>query len=98
MVTATNAEAVDTMIAALGDRLEDEHAALVAMARSLAGAVDADRCAHCSAHGQNAALWKEYRATVTALSEVGADGDDDDTLAFRVSIQTPMRPPVGDTP
>lgn len=82
------ADAVDTTIAALGDRLTDEHGALVALARSLAKAVDADPCGDCGA-AQNAALWKEMRATITALSEVGADDLDDDTQAWRVTIQTP---------
>lgn len=89
------AEAIETTISALGGRLTDEHQALVAMARSLARAVDADPCGECGA-AQNAALWKEMRATISALSEVGADDLDDDTAAFRISIQTPRRASLGD--
>lgn len=91
----TIAEAVDTTIAALGERLTDEHQALVAMARSLAKAVDADPCGECGA-AQNAALWKEMRATITTLTEVGADDLDDDTAQWRISIQTPRRASLGD--
>jgi len=69
-------------------RLGEGDEALMALARGLAAAVDAAP--------ENAALWREYRAAVVALSEAGADGDaDDDTQAFLLSIRTPMRPTMG---
>ncbi len=95
MALTSIADAIETTIAALGERLTDEHGALVALARSLAKAVDADPCADCGA-ATTAALWKEMRATITALSEVGADDLDDDTVAFRWSVQVPRRAEVGD--
>lgn len=62
----------------------------MALARGLAAAVDAAP--------ENAALWREYRAAVTTLTEVGADHDvDDDTQAFLLRIRTPMRSKVGDS-
>lgn len=87
----TNAEAIETTIAALeaAGRLSDTDAALVALCRNLASAVDA-------ATG-NAALWREFRAAVESLSQVGADDLDDDAAAFRVSIQTPGRAKVGNS-
>ena len=52
-------------------------------------------CGKCGAI-QTAALWKEYRTTVLALIEAGTPDDvDDDTAAFRLTIQTPVRAPVG---
>jgi hypothetical protein len=80
-------------------KLRDEHAAGVALAKALAAAVDADPCRDCGA-GQNAALWREYRAAVTdLLREVGAGDDlDAETAHFRVTIQTPRTAEVGDTP
>lgn len=93
----TNVEAVETTISALdaAGRLADTDAALVALNRYLAAAVDADRCAKCGATGGTAALWREYRAAVQSLSEVGADDLDDDTTAFRVSVQVPRRASLG---
>jgi len=89
LAPGANAAAVEVTITALenGGRLTDEDAALVAMVRNLATAVD-------QAPGM-AALWKEFRAAIATLTEVGADDIDDDTLAFRVSIQTPSRPSLG---
>lgn len=63
-------------------RLDDEAAALVALASGLAAAVDAEP--------GNAALWREYRATLAALTEVGTDGDDDDTASFILKVRTPL--------
>lgn len=102
----TNTEAVAATIAALHEagRIQDTDAALVALAESLAEAVDADRCggcnqcAGCGTRGQTAALWKEYRAALVALSEVGSDDLDDDTLTFRASVSIPSRSPVGHSP
>lgn len=67
---------------AIDARLDESHAALVALARGLAAAVDAEP--------GNAALWREYRAAVVALSQVATGGEvDDDTAAFLVAIRTP---------
>ena len=77
--------------------LSEEHQALLVLARSLAKAVDSDPCGKCGAI-QTAALWKEYRTTVLALIEAGTPDDiDDDTAAFRLTIQTPVRTAVGDS-
>ena len=85
---ASNVAGLERTIKAIKHRLSDETEALVALARGLAAAVDAAP--------ENAALWREYRAAVTVLSEVGADGDiDDDTQAFVLSVRTPVRAPVG---
>jgi hypothetical protein len=65
-------------------RLEETDEALVALAEGLAAAVDADP--------SNAALWREYRAAVTALSQCGQGVADDDTTSFLVSIRTPRVP------
>ena len=84
----SNIDGLERTIKAMAARLEEHDEALVALARGLAAAVDAAP--------ENAALWREYRAAVTALSERGADGDtDDDTQAFLLSIRTPVRPAVG---
>lgn len=78
--------------------LEESDQALLALARSLARAVDVDPCGDCGAI-QTAALWKEYRATVLALLEAGTPDDvDDETAAFRLTIQTPVRAKVVNTP
>lgn len=78
--------------------LTEADQALLALARALAKAVDVDPCGDCGAI-QTAALWKEYRATVLALLEAGTPDDaDDETTAFRLTIQTPVRAKVGDTP
>lgn len=85
---ASNAAGLERTIKALKPRLGGGDEALLALARGLAAAVDAAP--------ENAALWREYRAAVTALSELGADGDvDDDTQAFVLSVRTPVRPAVG---
>lgn len=85
----TNAAAVEKTIDALNDagRLSDTDEALVALVRNLADAVDGAPA--------NAALWREFRAALTTLSEVGGDDLDDGTLAFRISVQTPSRATVG---
>jgi hypothetical protein len=94
-VVTSNVAAVAATIAALAERIQDTDAALVALAESLAEAVDGDRCGECGTRGQTAALWKEYRAALVALSEVGSDDLDDDTQAFRVSVQVPRRASMG---
>lgn len=79
------------------DKIKPEHSAAVALAKALAAAVDADPCGECGA-GQNAALWREYRAAVASLmSEVGTGDDlDEATTLFRISVQTPRAAPMGD--
>jgi hypothetical protein len=57
--------------------------ALVAMAKGLAAAVDADP--------SNAALWREYRQVWVAVKEAAAGGIDDDTASFLVTVRTPGR-------
>lgn len=87
--STSNAAGLERTIKALGSRLGDEHEALVALARGLAAAVDAAP--------ENAALWREYRAVVGSISEVGVDDVDDDTVDFLLSIRTPgVRGKVGD--
>lgn len=87
----SSAAGLERTLKALRPRLTPEDDALVAMARGLAAAVDAEPA--------NAALWRELRAVVLALGERGADKDvDDDTGQFLLAIRTPMRPPVGDAP
>ena len=84
----TNAVGLERTIKAMDARLDEMNEALVALARGLAAAVDAAP--------DNAALWREYRAAVTALMEVGSDGDiDDDTQAFLLALRTPLRSKVG---
>lgn len=84
----SNADGLERTIKALAGRLTDADEALVALARGLAAAVDVAP--------DNAALWREYRAAVTALSEVGSDSDvDDDTQAFLLALRSPVRPKVG---
>ena len=56
-------------------------AALVELCRSLARAVDVDP--------SNAALFREYRASLDDLREAASRGTDDDTAEFLISIQTP---------
>jgi site-specific recombinase len=75
------ARGLERTLRAIAGRLDDSHAALVALARGLAAAVDAEP--------GNAALWREYRATVVALGQVSAGEVDADTAAFLVSIRTP---------
>ncbi|HUR24017.1 MAG TPA: hypothetical protein VMZ73_09125 [Acidimicrobiales bacterium] len=85
-----NVEGIEATIAALSERFGPEHDALLALARSLAQAVD-DKPG-------DSGLWREYRAVVSALSEVGADDADDDTASFLVSVTTPGRAKVGNPP
>jgi hypothetical protein len=85
---ASNALGLERTLKALATHLEGTDEALVALARGLAAAVDAEP--------GNAALWREYRAAVAALSELGADDTDDDTRDFLLSIRTPgLRTKVG---
>lgn len=94
----TNTAGLERTLRALKPNLTPQHEALVALARTLATAVDSDPCADCGA-GQNAALWKEYRAALMALTEAGTGDDvDDDTKDWLVKISTPRRATVGDAP
>lgn len=71
-------------------QLEDVDAAVIALAKGLAAAVDADPA--------NGALWREYRAALVALREAGDAGDgNDDIAAFRFSIQAPRGASVVDS-
>ena len=56
-------------------------AALVELCKSLARAVDEEP--------GNAALFREYRASLDDLRETAAGAGDDDTAEFLISIQTP---------
>lgn len=88
---ASNAAGLECTIEALdaAGRLADTDQALVALARSLAVAVDAEP--------ENAALAREYRAALVALSSAGSDNLDDDARDFILSIRTPsVRTPVRD--
>lgn len=85
----SNVAGLERTLRALEARLGDEHEALVALARGLAAAVDVAP--------ESAALWREYRAAVAALSEAGAAGDvDDDTQSFLRSMRVPVSSKVGD--
>lgn len=69
-----------------GGRLDETHAALLAIAEGMAAAIDAG-----DADTNTAALWKEYRAAVVALVEVGAD-DTDSTAEAVIEL---LRPALG---
>jgi hypothetical protein len=79
---ASNRAALEASLTALGG-LTDRHGALVAAARSLAVAVDAEQ--------GNASLWREYRAALAVLLEVGLGVDDVDSVEFAASVRTPLR-------
>jgi hypothetical protein len=86
----SNAVGLERTLKALAGRLDGEDEAVVALARGLAAAVDADPA--------NAALWREYRAAVTALAEAAvSDETDDDTRDFLLTIRTPLRAEVVDS-
>ena len=76
------AKGLERTLKAISGRLDDSHAALVSLARGLAAAVDAEP--------HNAALWREYRATVVALGQLASGEVDDDTSEFLVAIRTPV--------
>ena len=80
---ASNRTGLERTIKALdaAGRLDDTDQALLALARSLAAAVDAEP--------ENAALAREYRAALVALSAAGADNIDDDTRQFLLTVRTP---------
>lgn len=80
-----NRTAIEETVRALRDqrRLQAEDEALVTLARRLAVA--------CDAAPGNAALWREYRAAVASLQEVGAnDVDPDDAGQFAAEVQSPV--------
>lgn len=77
-----------------GGQLGDEHAALIAVAEGVARQIDDGSGKTTDSGGDviTAALWKEYRAAVVALVEVGAvdsDGTADAVIAL-------LRPAMGD--
>lgn len=85
----SNSVGLERTIKAMATRLDESSEALLALARGLAAAVDAAP--------DNAALWREYRAAVTALGEVGIDSDvDDDTQAFLLALRSPRNGQVPD--
>jgi hypothetical protein len=70
---SSNRDAVAVTIAAIRDagRATPANEAQIVVAELLAAAVDAEPA--------NASLWREYRAALLQLTEIGAtDGDDDD--------------------
>lgn len=91
-----NLRAVNRTIKGLKEagQLDDVPDAIVELCKALARAVDADPCTDCGT-GQNAAIYREYRAALGDLREAAAHGTDDDVADFRVSIQASrMRPEV----
>lgn len=83
----SNVQGLERTLRALEPKLDEDDEALVALARGLAAAVDSDP--------GNAALWREYRAAVTALGLAGTDKVDDDTREFLLTVRTP-RAALGD--
>jgi hypothetical protein len=79
-----NLEAVDLTISAMqaAGFVEDVDAALVEAIRGVARAVDADPA--------NASLWREYRALLADLRELG-DGDSDAFAELLASLRAPVR-------
>ena len=67
-----NREAVDQTIGALQSdgKLRPEHAALVTMVQGLASSVDEEP--------QNASLWREFRAALETLRQIGLEGEEDE--------------------
>jgi len=72
MQSPTNSYAVQQTIDALeaDGKLRDEHAAVVAMVRGLAASVDGEP--------GNASLWREFRAALETLRQIGLEGEDDE--------------------
>lgn len=66
-----NREAVDQTVGALQSdgRLKPEHAALVTMVQGLASSVDEEP--------QNASLWREFRAALETLRQIGLEDEND---------------------
>lgn len=82
-------EAVEELIASIEGELEEGSAPLVAMVTALARAA--------RAKPNNAALFRELRATIVELKKAAAGGEvDEDTQDFLVTIRAPVRTPVGD--
>ena len=72
MQTTTNSHAVQQTIDALeaDGKLRGEHAGVVAMVRGLAASVDLEP--------GNASLWREFRAALDTLRQIGLEGEDDE--------------------
>ena len=85
MAVGPNRKAINATVRDLrtGGHLAPHHEALVQLALSLAGAVDAEP--------DNASLWREYRGAVTDLARLVRDEGD----AFADLIGR-LRTPVGD--
>lgn len=81
-------EALELTLRALEGRLRPEDAALVALAKGLARAVETN--------AENAALWREYRAALAQLMERTDDSDSDD--GFEQLLAAVRAPTVLDTP
>jgi len=75
---------LESTIAALEaeGRLSDVDEALLAVARGLAEAVDAEP--------GNASLWREYRAALASLMEAESGNDDDEAQSFLLTLRTPV--------
>ena len=67
-----NREAVDQTIGAMESdgKLKPEHAALVTMVQGLASSVDEEP--------QNASLWREFRAALETLRQIGLEDEQDE--------------------
>ena len=67
-----NREAVDQTIGAMESdgKLRPEHAALVTMVQGLASSVDDEP--------HNASLWREFRAALETLRQIGLEGQEDE--------------------
>jgi hypothetical protein len=89
-VVSSNVTGLEVTLGVLSGRLPPDAGALVALARGLAVAVDADP--------SNAALWREYRQALVALAEVAAGEPDDEAGRLLAAVITPLRPKVGDAP
>lgn len=68
----TNFEAVQQTIGALTSdgKLRPEHSAVVAMVEGLASSVDEEP--------GNASLWREFRAALETLRQIGLEGEQDE--------------------
>lgn len=84
-----NRQAVDQTIGAMESdgKLRPEHAALVTMVQGLASSVDDEP--------QNASLWREFRAALETLRQIGLEGqEDEDEISVIIAAlrgATPVR-------
>ena len=84
----TQLEAVEHLIAALTDlgRLEDIDTAEVQVARGMARAIH-------DTEGQNAALWREYRAALRALKDLHGASPDGQLDRLLAELSGPLGDP-----